>query len=199
MWWCKITQTDVDMFQWLVLPSCLFFCSHTSATSNDNVCCYHWSAAKSHSQKYNLLTKTSTCSEHWLGIASLPFSGVASCDDGSEAGVAETSLFSSLADSPFGGLWKRNKSWNLGTSSKLNQVVEDRLLIQQAVSTHQNSFRHVLPKHKFCPAVCTVCGIFWTKMTWEGERKWVSWGKPIMNGDELLKILKRGHCFITLG
>lgn len=30
-------------------------------------------------------------------------------------------------------------------------------------STHQNSFRHVLPKNKFCPTVCTVCGIFWTE------------------------------------
>lgn len=49
----------------------------------------------------------------------------------------------------------------LGTSSKLNQVVADgRLTIQQAVSTHQNSFRHVLPKNKFCSTVCTVCGIF---------------------------------------
>lgn len=29
--------------------------------------------------------------------------------------------------------------------------------------TYQNSFRHVLPKNKFCFAGCTVCGIFWTE------------------------------------
>lgn len=39
----------------------------------------------------------------------LPFSGVASCDEGSEAGAGKTSLFSSLCDSAFGGLWGGKK------------------------------------------------------------------------------------------
>lgn len=34
----------------------------------------------------------------------LPFSGVVSCDDGSDTGAAGTSLVSSPEDSPFGGL-----------------------------------------------------------------------------------------------
>lgn len=51
----------------------------------------------------------------------LPFSGVVSCDEGSEAGGAETSLFSSFDDSPLGGLWKYSKSghWNLFKAQSL--------------------------------------------------------------------------------
>lgn len=51
----------------------------------------------------------------------LPFSGVASCGEGSGAGAAETSLFSSFADSPFGGLWKPQQI--IGTSTMLNHVL----------------------------------------------------------------------------
>lgn len=48
--------------------------------------------------------------------------------------------------------------------------------------THQNSFRHVLPKNKFCSTVCTVCGIFCTeKGGKEKKKKTVNWWKLIIN------------------
>lgn len=165
----------------------------------------HCNVAKS-LKSIHSVTKHKTFFQSSPVLCFLPFSGVVSCDEGSEAGGAETSLFSSFDDSPLGGLWKYSKKKKvvIGTCSRLNhygfsKLNEKQTSIQKSWITHQNSFRHVLPKNKFCPTVCTVCGIFWTGKGRKRLKTLVSWWKLIIDEDEFLKILKGGHNFITLG
>lgn len=92
-------------------------------------------------------------------VVHLPFSWVLSCDEGSEVWAAETSLFSSFEQSPFGGLWKHHTArpwWR-------NQAEQGSGFSFWLCCTYQHSFWHVLPENKLGLAGCTVCGIFWTE------------------------------------
>lgn len=76
-------------------------------------------------------------------IVFLPFSGVASCDEGSEAEAAEASLVSSFELSPFGGLWKHIRT--------------DQWILLSVTSTSENWFHYNPNAHTstrsdiFCP------------------------------------------------